>query len=1124
MQAVTSTSVGWNAQYFAAGGAQSIPLLDLQQSPLHAELVERVQEFNYDVPFWAGGLVTDFAARYSGSFDLDSAQTVNLFLQTSSAANIYVDGNAVLEVVCDVIDGGAGPCPATGGSTCFCNGEDVVADGAIERTVSVELAAGTHAIEVVFLEYTNGRFDAVSLDWSVGTSERVPMIFDGVGGQVPPPPGLEEANAPAFAAAALAGADTEGDGEWSEVMSWPIIAIHSILTPDGKIFSYGTDLNGQQGATLFYDVWTPETGTHNTLTKTTATDIFCSAPAIVPATDEIIIIGGDARPLGQVNSGVPDVNTFDYQTQQITLSPDGSMSYARWYPTVVTLASGKLIVFGGKGANNGQGDGFSGQGIGMPELYTPGAGWKEMTGAESNLFSEDWWYPRAWLLSTGMIMVFGGQQRAVDATPDGIFLVDPAGNGSIQKVGDFPAALEFWYSTPAIMYAPDLFLIQDDSDDCGLWKLDMTSGTPVVTQVGSLGARRLWSDMTVLADGTVMVNGGSRFDNVLSGVRNEVAIWDPTTDNVTVGASEGTPRLYHSTSILLHDGRVLSAGGGAPGPLFNTNAEIYAPAYLFNPDGSVATRPVITGAPNLIQPRGTFQVQLDDAADINRLVFVKNGSVTHSLNMESRAIDLPFTRAGNTLTVTPPANSNVLTPGYWMLFAWNGAGTPSIAASIKVAIGGEHYVAALDAYATSSGDASELPDGSFQLTPDANQRAGTVMLNAPQNMSQSFTFTFDLFFGTKGDGADGITFVLHADPSSNDAVGARAGAGIANGFGIDFDTFDNRAAQGDIAADHTNFLATDGSFASTPFALPDLEDGAWHSVAVVWDAPTQTMAYSIDGVAAGNLNRNVVANDLGGATQAYLGFVATTGGRSNEQRVRFVSLQGGSPVPGENPPPGGGAGIDYATFAGATGLSLNGSAALAGDRLQLTSLAGSQAGSAFVDQTIPVAANTSFSTAFTFQITGDPAGGDGIAFVLQNAPAGSGALGGAGGDVGLRPAVTNSLAVVFDTYKNWWDRPGDNRLVVVPNGDVRNPLLHQVVATPDFNGGGIVHAWIDYDGASDQLQVFVATTPTKPGTPALTHTVDLAALLGGPGHAGFTAGTGAAVNSHEVLSWQLTTS
>ena len=68
-------------------------------------------------------------------------------------------------------------------------------------------------------------------------------------------------------------------------------------------------------------------------------------------------------------------------------------------------------------------------------------------------------------------------------------------------------------------------------------------------------------------------------------------------------------RLYHSTALLLPDGRVLMAGGGAlPGSIAvdQKNAEIYSPPYLFK-----GARPTITAAPATMHVRR--DVRRDDA-------------------------------------------------------------------------------------------------------------------------------------------------------------------------------------------------------------------------------------------------------------------------------------------------------------------------------------------------------------------------------------------------------------------------------------------------------------------------------------------------------------------------------
>ena len=102
-------------------------------------------------------------------------------------------------------------------------------------------------------------------------------------------------------------------------------------------------------------------------------------------------------PWDTCNGGVHDVNVFDYRDMSLSVSPDGPMAYQRWYPTVVELANGKVLILGGCDMNR--------NGVGMPELYTPGEGWKSLTGAYSKAIAENWNYPRAWLAPNGNVIL-----------------------------------------------------------------------------------------------------------------------------------------------------------------------------------------------------------------------------------------------------------------------------------------------------------------------------------------------------------------------------------------------------------------------------------------------------------------------------------------------------------------------------------------------------------------------------------------------------------------------------------------------------------------------------------------------------------------------------------------------
>ncbi len=126
-------------------------------------------------------------------------------------------------------------------------------------------------------------------------------------------------------------------------------------------------------------------------------------------------------------------------------------------------------------------------------------------------------------------------------------------------------------------------------------------------------------------------------------------------------------------------------GGNQEQGVFENHIEIYQPSYLFNADGSLATRPTIgASAPGAITYGAPFSVPTPDAANIASVVLMKAGAVTHSFDMDQRYVGLTFTAGSGSLTVTGPPNSNAAPPGYYMLFLVNKTGTPSIASWVQV--------------------------------------------------------------------------------------------------------------------------------------------------------------------------------------------------------------------------------------------------------------------------------------------------------------------------------------------------------------------------------------------------------------------------------------------------------
>lgn len=228
--------------------------------------------------------------------------------------------------------------------------------------------------------------------------------------------------------------------------------------------------------------------------------------------------------------------------------------------------------------------------------------------------------------------------------------------------------------------------------------------------------------------------------------------------------------------------------------------------------------------------------------------------------------------------------------------------------------------------------------------------------------------------------------------------------------------------------------------------------------------------------------------------------------------------------------------FSYADFSNTTGLQINGTAAATDiggrDVMRLTPPVSGSGGSVFNTTAIALTNDYGFSTRFTFNIGSNgetpwgPIGADGIAFVVQTV---ANNVGGAGGGMGYA-GITPSIEVEFDTYSNGFDPENNgnltanNHIAIMQNGDPYNHLAYaNVSSTLNLSGGQDITAFVDYNGATDLLEVRWSTDGLRPGSAGLSYTIDLAGLFGtNPVFVGFTGGTGTNWSAQDIVNWTFT--
>ncbi len=509
--------------------------------------------------------------------------------------------------------------------------------------------------------------------------------------------------------------------QWSPVIKLSIVPAAAANLPDGRILFWSAEQRfgfSQRGST-YTTVFDPatQTATERLITET-GHDMFCPGTTNLP--DGTILITG----------GIDSEKSSLFDPFTNTWRRAANMNVPRGYQANTLTATGEVFTLGGSWSG--------GQGGKDGELWTADGGWRRLTGVpvapalgESNEgpYRTD---NHMWLFATA-------DQRVFHAGPSArMNWITTRDNGSIAAAGTRGDDI-YSMSGNAVLYDIGKILkvggssgYTDAPANANSYTIDLDEQA-TVRKLAPMAYARAFHNSVVLPNGQVVVIGGQtwakNFDDNNSVMVPE--LWDPATRTFSKMPAMSVPRNYHSVALLMTDGRVVSSGGGLCGTGCSANhpdLQILTPPYLLNADGSAAARPTITQAP--AQALLGSQITVNTNAAVASFVLMRMGSVTHTVNNDQRRVPVAHVSTSATShTVTIPSNPGIALPGYYMLFALNSNGTPSVSRVLRVHGDGLPMV-------INPGAQSSYANTDVDVTITRNGAAGTFSATGlPQGLS-----------------------------------------------------------------------------------------------------------------------------------------------------------------------------------------------------------------------------------------------------------------------------------------------------------------------------------------------------------------------------------------------------
>ena len=456
----------------------------------------------------------------------------------------------------------------------------------------------------------------------------------------------------------------------------PVRAVHVALLHTGKVLlvaGSGANQTDFDAGTFKTSIWDPETETFQTVA--TPWDAFCSGHAFLPDGRLLGRGGHSAYPEPATNgryAGTKKAYVFDPTTVEVRGRARHRRT-ARWYPTVVELGDGRLLTVGGFDENRERT-------TRVRDLRRDAAGPHRQEPPALMPYMP--MYPALHLMRDGRALLLRRERareqhdaaRAVERRDQRL----PEGAGNLPKKAVRDEAM-------SVLLPPAqdqrVMVIGGGAASRTTRRTNHDrdrrpeEGQPEVQAGPPLDGRE---DVRERGDPARLDRARDRRRGVDGPTTATTRCSTPrsSTQDRRRGrkvATHTVPRVYHSSALLLPDGRVATFGGNPDGS-FEMRIEIYTPHYLEK--GRARRSPA---APTEIHYGGSTRSRTTQASPIRSAVLVRPAAVTHSSDSNQRLVDLPFTPTRTACRSRCTGEPNLAPPGWYMLFVVDGNGVPSVA-------------------------------------------------------------------------------------------------------------------------------------------------------------------------------------------------------------------------------------------------------------------------------------------------------------------------------------------------------------------------------------------------------------------------------------------------------------